>query len=159
MNESKLNFLKNEFIPLLKKLQPDAKGKWGVLNGQQMVEHFSDAVRIANGSFGISQILTPAEHLEKIRSFLMSEKPFKENTKNALMSETPLPVRHSAMDAAVDELQNVFNHFFSMFEGNPGLTTMNPFFGHLNFEENIQLLHKHAMHHLTQFGLAETLTV
>lgn len=153
MNEAKINFLKNEFIPLLRNLHPEAKGKWGVLNGQQMVEHFSDAVRIAGGSFGITQIITPEEHLEKMRSFLMSEKPFKENTKNSLMPETPLPVRHSHIDAAIDELQHVFSHFFSLFETNTGLTTTNPFFGKLNFEENVQLLHKHAMHHLTQFGL------
>jgi hypothetical protein len=33
------------------------------------------------------------------------------------------------------------------------LTTRNPFFGDLNFAENVHLLHKHALHHLRQFGV------
>lgn len=154
MNETKLSFLKNDFIPLLQKIPADAKGNWGVLNGQQMVEHFSDAVRIASGTFGITQTITPPDHLEKIHAFMMSEKPFKENTKNSLMPEEPMPVRHASMSSAIDELSRMLEYFFSVFEKNPGCTTINPFFGNLNYEKNVQLLHKHALHHLTQFGVA-----
>ena len=38
------------------------------------------------------------------------------------------------------------------FEKNPDLVTRNPFFGDLNFEQSVQLLYKHALHHLRQFG-------
>jgi len=37
---------------------------------------------------------------------------------------------------------------FTAFANNPSLITTNPFFGDLNFEENVYLLHKHALHHL-----------
>ncbi|MCX6295609.1 MAG: hypothetical protein NTX97_06010 [Bacteroidetes bacterium] len=45
----KLNFLKTEFPKLTVKLNSDAKGNWGVLNAQQMVEHMSDSVSYATG--------------------------------------------------------------------------------------------------------------
>ena len=33
--------------------------------------------------------------------------------------------------------------------------TTNPIFGDLDFAANVQLLHKHALHHLRQFGLVD----
>jgi hypothetical protein len=35
--------------------------------------------------------MTPPEHLDKYREFVMSDKPFKENTRNTLMPEAPAP--------------------------------------------------------------------
>lgn len=152
--EEKINFLKNQFIKYLKKVSANEKGAWGVLNGQQMVEHFSDSVRIASGNFGITHILTPPDHLQKLYAFMMSEKPFKENTSNSLMSDVPIPVRHSSFEASLDELQHVLDYFFWVFENNVDFKTINPFFGNLNYKENVQLLYKHALHHLRQFGLS-----
>ena len=45
----KLNFLKTEFPKLLRNLNPEAKGEWGVLNGQQMVEHMAESISYATG--------------------------------------------------------------------------------------------------------------
>ena len=49
MDTSKEIFLREDFIPLLEKLKGTEKGKWGIMNVQQMVEHFADAVKSANG--------------------------------------------------------------------------------------------------------------
>jgi len=57
------------------------------------------------------------------------------------------------MQAAIDRLQKYLDYFFEAFEENPEMTTQNPIFGELDFTGNVQLLHKHAMHHLRQFGL------
>src|ERR1700693_3220235 len=105
MNEEKKKFLQNDFIPLLKNLDANAKGKWGVMNGQQMVEHFADAVKHANGKL-IVPMVNSGERLEKSREFLMTEKQFKENTKNPLIPETPFPLRKADMDAAIEKLQD-----------------------------------------------------
>lgn len=144
-------FLKNEFIPLLKKLDSTLKGNWGVLNAQQMVEHFSDAVKNASGRL-VLPLLNEGDKLEKFRQFLMSDKPFKENTPNPLMDTAGSPLRKPDMPTAIAKLQDELDYFFKMFDENPSLTTRNAFFGDLNYTENIQLLHKHAMHHLRQFG-------
>ena len=150
--QDKLNFLKNDFIFLLKHLAPDAKGKWGVMKGQQMVEHFSQAVRNATGKLKLP-IVNEGEKLQQYRTFLMSEAQFPENTRNSLLKETPEPLKHPTMQNAIEELQQELNHFFQDFENDPDKTTLNPFFGELTFEQNIRLLYKHAQHHLKQFGL------
>ena len=49
-HKEKLDFLKTTFINKLKQLQPMQKGQWGVLHGQEMIEHFIDAVKLANGT-------------------------------------------------------------------------------------------------------------
>ncbi len=151
MDDGKLNFLKNEFIPRLQKLESTAKGNWGVMNGQEMVEHLCDAVKNASGRL-VVPLLNQGERLEKSRQFLESEKPFKENTKNPLIAD-PFPLRKPNMQAAIGKLTQELDYFFLVFENNPSLTTLNPIFGELDYTQNIQLLHKHAMHHLRQFGL------
>jgi hypothetical protein len=150
--EDKAQFLREEFIPLLEQLPSETKPAWGKMTVQQMIEHFSDSVGIASGKIVHTDIITPPEHLEKMRSFLESEKPFRENTVNPLMPEVPAPVRNPSKAEAVKELKEELTFFFSVFEKNNLQVTRNPFFGDLNYEQNIQLLYKHALHHLRQFS-------
>lgn len=153
MSIEKENFLRTRFVSCLQQIHPSATPRWGKMNVQQMVEHFSaDALRCASGRLKIDTILTPAENLGRMREFMMSEKPFKENTKNPLLPEEPPRTRHATLQAAIGELQEELIAFFEAFEKNPQLVTRNPFFGDLNFEQNVQLLYKHALHHLRQFG-------
>jgi hypothetical protein len=121
------------------------------MNGQQMVEHFILAVKSASGKLP-QPLVTPAEQLDKFRSFLYSDKPFKENTKNPLMGD-PLPKHYASMEEAIAKLETELHYFAEAFRQNPSLTTINPFFGELDFAGNVQLLHKHAVHHLRQFGI------
>lgn len=154
MNEEKAEFLRSRFIPLLVQLPTETKAAWGKMTVQQMIEHFADYIRIASGKAVYNDILTPPEQLDKMRSFLESDKPFRENTTNPLMPETPAPVRNPSKAEAIKELKEEVNYFFSVFEKNKLQVTRNPFFGDLNYEQNIQLLYKHAMHHLKQFGVS-----
>ena len=152
MIKQKESFLKTEFIPLLKKLKADDKGKWGVMNAHQMAEHLIDAVKNANGKLSLP-ILNEGETLEKYRAFLLSENPMREDTKNPLMPEIPAAVRSANITAAINLLQQELDHFFEVYDQNPHLELNNPFFGKLNYSMQIQLLHKHGMHHLKQFNL------
>ncbi|MDQ3277096.1 MAG: DUF1569 domain-containing protein [Bacteroidota bacterium] len=154
--EEKAQFLRNDFIPLLQALPTDVKPAWGKMTVQQMIEHFADSVRIASGKAAHTEVLTPPEQLDKMRSFLESDKPFRENTRNLLMPEIPAPVRNPSKAEAVKELKEELDFFFSVFEKNNLQVTRNPFFGDLTYEQNIQLLYKHALHHLRQFTPVET---
>ena len=118
------------------------------------MEHFADAVKNASGKL-ILPVVNSGERLEKSREFLMTEMQFKENTKNPLIPETPFPLRKANMNAAIEKLQDELNYFFEAFENNPSLKTNNSIFGELDYTMNVQLLHKHALHHLRQFGLVE----
>lgn len=148
----KLHFLKTEFPKLLQTLKPDAKGNWGLLNGIQMVEHMTYSVRFATSQQS-NKIMTPADRLEASKSFAMSDKEFKPNTKNTMMSEIPEPAKNTTMQEAIKEFENEVAAFVNYFENNKGTTLTNPFFGELNFEEWTHLLSKHAKHHSKQFGL------
>lgn len=150
--KDKEQFLATEFTALLRNATAETAPAWGKLSLQGMVEHFTDYTRIASGKEKIEQVLTPEEHISKSHDFLRSDKPFRPNTPNALMGEEPAPLRHQNLDAAIDELQHELDHFFAAFRD--GLThSRNPFFGDLNYELNVHLLYKHALHHLRQFGL------
>ena len=83
----------------------------------------------------------------------MSEKEFRENTKNPLLPEVPGQLQFNTLQSAIAELKSELIYFFEAFEKQPSMVTRNPIFGDLNFEQNVQLLHKHAMHHLKQFGV------
>ena len=150
--QQKARFLQKEYTQVLHDLDSNAPRKWGKMNVQQMIEHMSDYVRIANGRTHV-EIVTPAEHLERMQGFLASEKPFRENTPNSLMPEEPAPARHATKDEAIAELQNEIDYFFEAFGKESGRTLNNPFFGVLGYEQQVQLLYKHATHHLRQFGM------
>ncbi len=152
MNFEKENFLRTKFISLLQKLEPTTPPRWGRMNVQQMIEHFSDSVMSASGKIKLP-IVTLPDKLPRFREFLMSEKPFKENTKNPVLGEEPAPLKKHTKEAAIGKLQEELIHFFETFDKHPGLKTTNPIFGELDFDLNIQLLHKHALHHLKQFGI------
>jgi hypothetical protein len=154
MSIEKENFLRTKLVTCLQRLDPSTPARWGKFSVQSMIEHYAgDAVRNANGRLKIESIVTPPEHLERMREFMMSDKPFKENTKNPLMKEEPEPLRYKTVQAAIGALQQELIYFFEAFEKDPMMVLRNPFFGDLNFEQNVQLLYKHALHHLRQFGV------
>ncbi|HEY0030857.1 MAG TPA: hypothetical protein VGC65_08885 [Bacteroidia bacterium] len=148
----KLLFLKTEFPKLLRTLSADAKGEWGVLNGQQMVEHMAESISFATGK-KIQNLYTAPELVGRMKEFAMSDKEFKPNTKNALMSETPVPILKNNMAEAIADIEKEVAAFVTFFENNKGASITNSFFGDLNFEEWTHLLHKHAVHHCKQFRL------
>lgn len=151
--DEKAQFLRQQFVPLLQSIPTETVPLWGKMTAQQMIEHFSDYLQIHSGKAAHTEVVTPPEQLEWMRNFLESDKPFRENTKNPLMSELPAPVRNPSKEAAVKELGEELAYFFTVFKKNNLQATRNPFFGDLNYEQNIQLLYKHALHHLKQFGL------
>jgi hypothetical protein len=154
MNAEKEHFLKKSFVSLLQQIPSDRPPAWGKMSLQQMIEHFTDAVRTASGKLATKKVFTKEEDVPKMQAFLKSDKPFRENTPNPLMPEVPAPVRNASIATAMSELQAEIDYFFDVFGANPKLYTTNPFFGDLDYDMNVQLLHKHAMHHLRQFGVA-----
>ena len=150
--EKQVQFLRH-FILLLLEAQAASPARWGKMTFQQMVEHLADAVRMASGKKVYTEVITPENQLDKFREFLMSDKPFRENTVNPLMPAAPAPVRNVSAREAIKELQVELNDFFAALSTDEQKTTRNPIFGDLNFEQNVQLLYKHVRHHLQQFEI------
>ena len=146
-------FFTQEYIPLLKKLNGNKKGNWGVLSPQGMIEHMTDSIGIAWKRVE-HPLQTPETILEKVRSFALSDKEFKPGTKNSLMTEEAAPLRNFSIEAAIAEIDREIKSFVDFYKKNPSAVVTNPFFGNFNYEQWLHLLHKHALHHLKQFNLA-----
>ena len=154
MDEQKLKFITTDSIPLFKSLPGNAVGKWGKMNGQQMVEHVSAFFKVSTEKIKFD-LVTPVEHLPKYKEFLLSDKEFRENTKApaSVIGEEALPVRYADMDEALEKLSESITGFENYFKEDPEQKTMHPVFGELNFEEWVLLHYKHVRHHLRQFGM------
>jgi hypothetical protein len=155
MDLNKKLFIQETFIRLLSNANPKTRAKWGKMSFQHMVEHMVLAVKSANGKIKTEKIFTPVEKLAAFKEFLMSSKEFKENTKSPSFPDNPLPLHFETVEVGIDKLKMEIADFFIIYENNPGLTIQNPVFGNLDYEEAVQLLHKHALHHAKQFGLFE----
>jgi hypothetical protein len=150
--DSKAQFLKTEMIPAFRTLRPEARGQWGSMDAQQMVEHMAGAFR---NMYGLDQqkVISPPEHLPKMHAFLMSEKTFRPDTKNAGIPDEPMPPRFESMEESIQDLQAAMDAMFAWFAEGDSRTVINPIFGELDYKANVQLLHKHVLHHMRQFGL------
>jgi hypothetical protein len=89
----------------LKTIPPNAERHWGKMDLQQMIEHMTDSVSWATGKCTFN-LMTPEENVPKMQAFLINEKPFKENTPNNLIPETPQPVRNTTLNEAIEKLQS-----------------------------------------------------
>lgn len=155
VDQAKLSFLKKDFPQLLRKLKGDEKPQWGVLNPQQMIEHFGESVMLASGRVNIP-LMTPAEKLPAMKAFVMSDKEFKPGTKNPIMKDIPAPPKFDNIETAIQKLEKAIDIFENTWKTKQETDyILNPFFGELNFEEQVQLLYKHSRHHLKQFNLIE----
>ncbi len=153
MHSNKKNFIQTGFPHFVTSLQSETNGNWGKMNAQQMVEHVTAFFELSSGQL-ILPVLTHEDQLPKLRAFLLSDKEFRENTKAPaeVLGDEPLPLKNATMEAAVAKLQQSIEAFFNYFAENPHNTTSHPVFGHLHFNEWIQLHYKHVLHHAKQFG-------
>ncbi|QNA44820.1 DinB family protein [Lacibacter sediminis] len=152
--QEQLKFLKNEYIQIISKADTSAQPKWGKMNFQQMVEHVAAFFKVSTHKLKFD-LVSPPEHMPKLKEFLMSDKQFRENTKapTSIIGEEPFPVHFTSPEEAVAKLEKEVSHFFHFYETNPTATAVHPVFGELNFEEWVRLHYKHVTHHLRQFGL------
>jgi oxepin-CoA hydrolase/3-oxo-5,6-dehydrosuberyl-CoA semialdehyde dehydrogenase len=153
MNEVKISFFKNQFLPLLEKIPFDKKPEWGTMTVQQMIEHFADVFRLSSGKFLNKKLVVPEEKIVASQAFLMSDKPFPRGVSNPLLPKDPVPVRNADITNAIAELKVEMDYFLFVLETNKDFKILHPYFGELDPEMNLQSVYKHALHHLNQFGV------
>ena len=155
MLEKKIIFLKQDVIPLLHKLSPRQKGNWGKMDAQQMVEHLEDVCKVANGKIEMQLLNTDPAGLAAAREFLLTELPFRENTKVPVMPEEPRPHRYATLEEGIARVERELFGVFAVYAADPSLELMHPIFGALPEELQFRYLYKHVYHHLRQFGLVD----
>ncbi|MBL7773752.1 MAG: DinB family protein [Chitinophagaceae bacterium] len=151
----KLDFLQHDFPKYLEALDIHTIPVFGKMNVQQMIEHMAYAFQQANGKLVIPNT-QPDSVTEKMYLFMMSDRPFKDNTPNPNLPVEPEPAKFASKQEAIDALRSEIQTFISVFKEDETLRIVNPFFGNLNFQEWVHLLHKHALHHLRQFNIIPT---
>jgi hypothetical protein len=150
--QDKIFFLGTTFPERLGQIAPETAALFGKMTPQQMVEHMAEYIRLGYGQPVISAQFYTDESLERMQAFLKSEKGFKPNTPNPLMADNPAQTIFADYTTAVADLEKAIDSFFQTFTTTPDLIVHNPFFGPLNYEMTLQLLCKHAQHHLNQFA-------
>lgn len=153
MNTEKINFLQHELIPILRNADASAPSQWGKMSFQHMVEHMVLVFKSANGKIKTLEVKTPADKIAAFQEFIMSDKEFRENTKSPAFPEEPLPLHFHSAEEGINKLQKEIADFITVYESTPGLTITNPVFGDLDYNLSVNLLYKHAVHHLKQFKL------
>ena len=148
----KETWLRETLMQEMQKLQAETPAKWGNMNAQQMTEHLADSFGMANGR-EVYDLLTDPVHLPKYQEFLLSEKPFRPGTSAPYLPAEPQDCRQDDLQDAKSELAIEIENFFSVFSQNRDTTVTHPVFGPLNYDHWVQLLQKHSVHHLNQFGL------
>ncbi len=156
MDQDKFNFSTKDCLPLFRNIKADAMGAWGIMNGQQMVEHVAAFFAVSTEKIKFP-LVTPVEHLPKYKEFLLSDKEFRENTKapTSVIGEEAQPLQYATMEEAWHNLEKAIGYFEHYFKNAPEKKTLHPVFGELNYEEWVLLHYKHVRHHLRQFGLLE----
>lgn len=152
--QEKEDFLRHDYIRTLAGIDPATPPAWGKMGVQHMIEHMSDSFMIANGK-DPKDCVTPAENIARMKAFILSEKPFRENTPNAQLPDDPLALRFDSVSDSIGELEMQVNDFFDVFGEDKRKIITNPFFGDLDYEHWVKLLYKHAWHHLRQYGIAQ----
>lgn len=138
-------------LPVLEKLSADQKPAWGSMSAQRMVEHLTDIVKISTGE-NPQPLEVEEERIPRMQAFLDSDKPMNQNIEVPFAGKD-VPLRFDEIELAVDELVDTWLRFEELFESNPGLTKLHPYYGNLNFDQWKRLHSKHMTHHFTQFGL------
>jgi hypothetical protein len=152
---TKLEFLQTTYLELLSQIDESTKPLFGKMNAHQMIEHMGYSFQQASGLIQ-QDALNDEETTEKMYRFMMSDKPFRENTPNPYLPDEPLATQTKNISEALNSLRKDISKFVDTYSNETELRHLNPFFGNLNFEEWTHLLHKHAWHHLKQFGINPT---
>lgn len=143
-------FLSEDAHRLLLTLSKDSTPVFGKMNVFQMLEHLSEWISISAGVSAYS-LQTPEQDLIKWKSFLLSDKEFRPNTPNSLLSDVPKSPTITSVEEGAHLVQQALMNYFERFKDRELETEVHPFFGPLNFEEWAILHAKHIRHHLRQF--------
>ena len=138
-------------LPIFDKLRETTPALWGSMSSQRMVEHLVDVIRIAIGE-NPQPLLIDEEKLPSMLRFLESDKPMAKEIQ-VPFATADMSLRHEEIELAIDEYIDVYLTFEELYENNPDLTHIHPYYGPLNYAQWKRLHAKHLTHHFNQFGL------
>jgi hypothetical protein len=146
------NFLQENFLGGVSKINKDAQAIWGRMSAQHMVEHLLWSFEISTGTTEI--ICKMPEHLlNRMKKFLYHNNPAPYNFKNPSLGEEPPQLRFLGIPEGLAALETELRKFLLNYKRDPETVLVHPVFGAINLEEWHRSHYKHSYHHLLQFDL------
>ncbi|MFM6943894.1 MAG: hypothetical protein ACKOXV_01250 [Bacteroidota bacterium] len=145
-------FLREQYIPLLEQINPNQAPLWGKMSYHHMLEHMMVSFQVSSQHEPVACIHEP-ERVAKMQAFLLTDIPFKENTKSPLLGEALEPLIYTSIELALQGLKKAMSTYFNQYTLQEDVLVFHPIFGTLDKKLNDALLYKHAVHHLKQFGV------
>ena len=136
-----------ELFARLDRLAPDAPARWGSFTPPKMLAHLIDAVRMAVGELPVPQRRSFLAN-RIVRYLVLHVFPFPRGAPTARELLTRAPGNWASDVAA---LKAIIERAAAQKDG--GTWQPHPAFGVLSAADWGVLIHKHADHHLTQFGV------
>lgn len=143
-------------LQLLKNLNANDKGLWGVMSPQNMVEHLGGVFYSTAMGKGEPLIYSP-EKAKKVKArFMSAYYPFPKNVKRPGTHDQPTiapPLRYNSLEEAIQKLHKAVELFIKEYQTNPEKTASHGYFGDLTLEGWLHFHIKHIEHHFRQFAL------
>ena len=146
-----IDFLdKNLISSKLSSINKDVSPLFGIMNGQQMIEHLSFVLQISNGTVDIDCSVS-IEKSAKRKPFLDTDGELPVGFKAPMLSDEPNELKFNSIEEAINDLCIQIDNFKTHFE--TVKAENHPFFGELDFQYWQKFHVKHFTHHFKQFGL------
>jgi hypothetical protein len=137
---------RTSIVARVRRLTPDATGRWGRMSAPQMLAHLTDACRMALGELPTKPKRSPLRYWP-LRELVVYALPFPKGVPTA-----PELLGRTATDwnAEVISLEQTFDRLVSCSRDK---FPEHPTFGHMSTRAWGVLVYRHIDHHLRQFGV------
>jgi hypothetical protein len=139
---------RNALLRRIDSLTPSASRRWGQMTCQGMLHHLCQSTRMALGDLPVKTKNRRAFQVFPLKHLLLYVVPF---PKGAPTARELLPVDPGDLEAERATLRALIDRLGAGPKEGPG--PVHPLFGPLTRREWGVLNHKHADHHLRQFGV------
>lgn len=155
MNYTKMkkDFMMNDVMELLKKLDSKAEPAFGLMTPQHMVEHLVWTLKSCVKRTGVPENPTTEKQL-KFQKFITKGAVFKHFPNQKTKADLP-PLKYKNLEEAIQQIEVAIHRFYNHFDAHPDFKCYNPFMGELGFEALEQFNYMHYRYHFYQFGLIE----
>ncbi len=148
------DFLVGELPDLLDKLKPGAKGSFGIMTPQHMVEHLIVVVKSMAKKYDGEREMPPNKRQLGFQKFIRNGCVMEHRPSNKTIADLPT-LKYESLDEAVAVVPEAVQRFYKFWEDYPTYKPYFSFMGEVTFEE-LEIFHfNHFKYHLWQFGLIE----
>ena len=146
-------YFREEVIATIYNISGTEEALWGYMTIHHALEHLVMPINFTLGILPMS-IFTPADELERNRTFLFSEYGLMRNFKFPLLpTDAPPPLMTKSLEEAKSLLVGKIEDFLNKINEPHFSDAIHPIFGVLDKAGWLQFQYKHFAHHFSQFGL------